>query len=544
MRMIKRFQLSSWSLRNRILVVCGAGLILSGAMNLVCLYKTKYIAGITSEISEIWIPNIQRIAEIRQKTQAFRSTELELLSLTTTSGSTALIESFERLKNELVIYNGTLQSGIQDDESQAAFLEFKKEWDAYLEAHEKFAKLVQEKKTDEARTLLLGEAQEIFAKIDVKAGDMDNLAYNGSIRAKEVAHEETARIERQVLFSVPAVFLFALSFVFFVTIRLSRELAVLSDRIGESAVQVLEKSDSLSSMAVQLSESTTEEAASLEETSRSVRSIDEKANKNVAVARTTTQSIQSTRERAASGIQQITKVRAAMDVIRGSNSKILTHVEESHKDMEEINKIIQSVSEKTNVIHDIVFQTKLLSFNASVEAARAGEQGKGFAVVAAEIAKLAKMSGGAARDIGRILESSSANVQKIISSTRQNVDEAVTASSSSIQAGAELTNACDLALQDIMQAAEAATHGADEIAKAATQQALAIGQITTAVQNITSSTQQNSSLSSGTASESVELSTQSAALSEIVSLLNITIYGEGHTVTGRRVRQKSQRNAA
>ena len=34
------------------------------------------------------------------------------------------------------------------------------------------------------------------------------------------------------------------------------------------------------------------------------------------------------------------------------------------------------------VINDIVFQTKLLSFNASVEAARAGESGKGFAVVA------------------------------------------------------------------------------------------------------------------------------------------------------------------
>jgi len=40
-------------------------------------------------------------------------------------------------------------------------------------------------------------------------------------------------------------------------------------------------------------------------------------------------------------------------------------------------------------MNDIVFQTKLLSFNASVEAARAGIHGKGFAVVADEVGNLA-----------------------------------------------------------------------------------------------------------------------------------------------------------
>jgi len=44
--------------------------------------------------------------------------------------------------------------------------------------------------------------------------------------------------------------------------------------------------------------------------------------------------------------------------------------------------LIETINQKTRVINDIVFQTKLLSFNASVEAARAGEHGKGFAVEA------------------------------------------------------------------------------------------------------------------------------------------------------------------
>ena len=61
---------------------------------------------------------------------------------------------------------------------------------------------------------------------------------------------------------------------------------------------------------------------------------------------------------------------------------------ESNKEIQEIVKVIAEIGNKTKVINDIVFQTKLLSFNASVEAARAGENGKGFAVVAEEVGKL------------------------------------------------------------------------------------------------------------------------------------------------------------
>ncbi|MBC7659266.1 MAG: hypothetical protein H7249_06115 [Chitinophagaceae bacterium] len=47
--------------------------------------------------------------------------------------------------------------------------------------------------------------------------------------------------------------------------------------------------------------------------------------------------------------------------------------------------VINEIVDKTRVINAIVFQTQLLSFDASVEAARAGERGKGFAVVAEKV---------------------------------------------------------------------------------------------------------------------------------------------------------------
>ena len=48
-------------------------------------------------------------------------------------------------------------------------------------------------------------------------------------------------------------------------------------------------------------------------------------------------------------------------------------INQSNVKLQEINTIISNISSKTAVINDIVFQTKLLSFNASVEAARAGD---------------------------------------------------------------------------------------------------------------------------------------------------------------------------
>jgi methyl-accepting chemotaxis protein len=86
----------------------------------------------------------------------------------------------------------------------------------------------------------------------------------------------------------------------------------------------------------------------------------------------------------------------------------------SNDEISSIVKVIAEIGDKTKVINDIVFQTKLLSFNASVEAARAGEQGKGFAVVAEEVGNLATMSGKAAEEISSMLGDSMGKVELIV----------------------------------------------------------------------------------------------------------------------------------
>lgn len=80
--------------------------------------------------------------------------------------------------------------------------------------------------------------------------------------------------------------------------------------------------------------------------------------------------------------------------IKSANDDILTQMDVSNKEFSEIVRIISDIAKKTNVINEIVFQTKLLSFNASVEAARAGKHGQAMGIIEInkEIGRLDKVT--------------------------------------------------------------------------------------------------------------------------------------------------------
>jgi methyl-accepting chemotaxis protein len=80
--------------------------------------------------------------------------------------------------------------------------------------------------------------------------------------------------------------------------------------------------------------------------------------------------------------------------------------------MTQIRESTNAMATAVRVIQEIARQTNLLSLNAAIEAAKAGTMGKGFAVVAEEVRKLAERSGGAAKEIGQLIESSRVSVDE------------------------------------------------------------------------------------------------------------------------------------
>src|SRR5690606_3309812 len=131
---------------------------------------------------------------------------------------------------------------------------------------------------------------------------------------------------------------------------------------------------------------------SVEKTAEAVHQIEQMANSTSINAMESKTISNKTKTVAHEGLEAMKKLIEAFGKIKESNNLMFSQIENYNQQLSEIVNSIQEIESKTQIINDIVFQTKLLSFNASVESARAGEHGKGFAVVAEEVGNLASMS--------------------------------------------------------------------------------------------------------------------------------------------------------
>ena len=203
----------------------------------------------------------------------------------------------------------------------------------------------------------------------------------------------------------------------------------------------------------------------------------------------------------------------------------MEQINESNKEMEDIVKVITEIGTKTKVINDIVFQTKLLSFNASVEAARAGEQGKGFAVVAEEVGNLAAMSGAAAIEISSMLDSSIQKVEGIVKNSKEKIGRLITDGKKNVEIGTTVANNCGTVLNDIVLSVASVSKMVKEISSASQEQAQGVHEITKAVAQLDQVTQQNTANSAESSRAAGDLSNQAEMLSSLVQELVQAIEG-------------------
>jgi methyl-accepting chemotaxis protein len=193
----------------------------------------------------------------------------------------------------------------------------------------------------------------------------------------------------------------------------------------------------------------------------------------------------------ANGKKSVEEMSNTMKNIVENNNNITDQVSKSNMEMEDIISMIGEITNKTNVINDIVFQTKLLSFNASVEAARAGENGKGFAVVAEEIGNLATMSGNSAKEIGLILNQSTVRVSEIIERNRSGINLLMIHATKNLDAGLLNANQCGKSLDLIVMDSDKVNMMVNEITEAFKEQATGVHEITNAMGDLDIVTQEN-----------------------------------------------------
>ncbi|MBY0385093.1 hypothetical protein K2X05_08030, partial [bacterium] len=260
-----------------------------------------------------------------------------------------------------------------------------------------------------------------------------------------------------------------------------------------------------------LAQATTEQASALQETAASIEEMNAMIKKSAEGAHRSKDVALKSCEVATKGKFSVDEMMTAIAEIHQSHNEIMKSIDESHHEFSEIVKIITEMGTKTKVINDIVFQTKLLSFNASVEAARAGEHGKGFAVVAEEVGNLAQMSGQAAKEISSMLEMSVQKVQGIVVGTKEKVGNLISQGRRKVELGTNVAKSCGEVLEEVVHHVSHLSVMVDEISTASQEQAQGIAEITRAINQLDQVTHSNAITSQQTASAAVQLDAQTTS---------------------------------
>ena len=249
-------------------------------------------------------------------------------------------------------------------------------------------------------------------------------------------------------------------------------------RLRDTSGQLKLATGEILSGANDLSERTTKQAATIEETSAAMEHLAATVADNA--------------ERAD---QASVQARRVSDTAEESG----TVMAEANRAMERISTSSTRISNIIGMIDDIAFQTNLLALNASVEAARAGDAGKGFAVVAVEVRRLAQSAASASADVKALIEQSANEVKggsKLVSSA----SEQLTAMLNAVGENASL-----------MQS----------IAKASREQAAAIDEVSVAVRTLDEMTQHNAALVEETNAAIEQTEAQASELDRVVDIFTI-----------------------
>ena len=259
------------------------------------------------------------------------------------------------------------------------------------------------------------------------------------------------------------------------------------EQVLSKTVQINDSAVAMNEAATNLSRRTEQQAAALEQTAASLEEVTSTIRASVDRTAETRNLVRDARTCAMKSSSVVSNAIDAMKRIEGASG--------------EIGKII-------DVIDQIAFQTNLLALNAGVEAARAGEAGKGFAVVAQEVRDLAQRSAAAAKEINTLIANSR----------------------SEVSSGVQLVVETGSALQQIETYVSEIDVKVEAITTASREQAVGLGEISSAVNSIDQMTQQNAAMVEETTAISRSLAADSDVLATVV----------GRFQLGRRSGQKGE----
>jgi methyl-accepting chemotaxis protein len=536
--------LKNFSLKFKLITLSIFLVAISATVGGVAYFSINKVISDFSEISDVSFPNTTSLLQMSGNLRIMRIEALNIVS--TTADAQAKKEAVEIIESNLKSYAELNQKYLAvpfEDGEEVLYNRFNKSAEMMIKDFNSILNM--HKKNDQS---LMPEMIDIVYKkipMDAKENrgalhDLRTFHFNMAEK-NELNARETERFANWLIIILgSSLSCIGLVFSYFFSTSLAKSLQQIGQTLDNASAQVSAAAGQIASSSEELSQATTEQAAALQETSSSVEEMSSMVNINFENSKRASESSLVSKKQAEKGRMVVDEMVNSMNLIDESNTKIMEQINVSNEKMAEIVKVIQEIGTKTKVINDIVFQTKLLSFNASVEAARAGEQGKGFAVVAEEVGNLAQMSGNAAKEISDMLAASVDKVESIASETKVKVDAMIADGREKIKAGSRVAEECGEVLSEIVTNVTSVSTMATEISNASDEQSKGIQEITKAMGQLDQVTQANAATSQECASAAEELSAQAVSLKNQVTSLVSVINGTGAKASASDYHNHSQ----
>lgn len=519
--------LKMFSLKIKMFVGFGLIIVLTIASGLFYIYQVKKLDRLSKSIADLWLPGIVKTAELKEIATSIHERQLSYL-ITDEAGRTAAEEKLSEDLGRFQIYMKTLGESLEADEDLEIFHTAEENWALISAGNDKLLDLIKAKKDAEARQLLLGD-KEPFQKLKDSLTQLSDRQYEGGMDAVTISGESFAMTKLVSLGSSVLVVFFALlvSYGMYLMITSSlkqiiRELKGCADNTSKSSKELTLTSQNLSSDASAASASITETAAAIEE-------ITSMLEKTAHHAITSKEKSAASRESVLRGQEASGRMTDAMNELDSGMENIDKQIKDILVSLGEIVHFMETIDQKTKLINDIVFQTKLLSFNASIEAARAGELGKGFAVVAEEVGNLAQMSGNASKEINTIVEDSHAKVTQIVSETKVRFEKLLRENTEKVQQSRSTVEVSSQVLQEIVSTVGEVSTLIHEISSASDEQSKGIREISISMRQLDSATQNNSASSENISGSAERMTDQVDQLMMSVNELEILLHGRKNT---------------
>lgn len=498
----------------------------------VALFGFKKFITVSEEVNKSVIPHITLLGKMDvnyQKTRIqVRTLGLANLSLAdrknAIEGSLNAVKEYERAAAQL-------KSIITTDEEMKVYNELEREWADFKKVGVRalgFAKVYDKEARAKLLEIFLIHCPEAAAKFQEKLDRYNDKIAHDVAQAAELSKETSETISlinsALVVITIIGISLCLVIGVVFAN-KISSSIRDTLDILTRSSAFLTSSADNITSTSEKLSSSSEEQdsslyesTASLEEISSMVRMTADNAVKSNGLA---SESL----DRASQGKQIVLEMSHSMDSINRSIDTIAKELDENNEKMTQIVSLIKSIDEKTQVINDIVFQTKLLSFNASVEAARAGESGKGFAVVAEEVGNLAQMSGAAAVEITDMLSSSVQQVNKIVNESQARFTQVVEKVREDVSGGTSIAKECEKILDNIVTSVAGVSSSIAEISSATQEQSSGISQLQSAISRVDNLSKSNTGIAKETSGIAVELQKQVGSVNGSIANIQGLILG-------------------